>query len=73
METGVGLGNKRDGLVFRQTFAAYTHVHADGEHGWANAFVSRALDFARVRRDLSIPDSHVANADRRKFENYCLN
>lgn len=73
METGVGLGNKRDGLVFRQTFAAYTHIHTDGEHGWANAFISRALAFAQIRREASIPNSHADNADRRRIENYCLN
>lgn len=73
METGVGLGNRKDGLVYRQTLAFYTHIHADGNHGWAKAFISRALDFARTRRELSIPDSIVANGNRRRFENYCLN
>jgi cobyrinic acid a,c-diamide synthase len=49
VETGVGVGGGRDGLVHRNTLACYTHVHADGVEDWASAMVSRAADYALSR------------------------
>ena len=37
VESGVGLGSARDGLVRCNTLACYTHVHADGVESWASA------------------------------------
>jgi cobyrinic acid a,c-diamide synthase len=42
MNTGVGVGQKRDGLLYKATFAAYTHIHADGVPGWAENLVGKA-------------------------------
>jgi cobyrinic acid a,c-diamide synthase len=50
VESGVGVGGARDGLVRSNTLACYTHVHADGVESWASAMVSKAADYALIRR-----------------------
>jgi cobyrinic acid a,c-diamide synthase len=50
VESGVGVGNGRDGLIRANTLACYTHVHADGTKSWAPAMVSRAAAHAERRR-----------------------
>jgi cobyrinic acid a,c-diamide synthase len=42
---GSGLGNRQDGLVYRNVLASYTHLHADGAPGWAPALVRRAQEY----------------------------
>jgi cobyrinic acid a,c-diamide synthase len=42
MERGVGMLAGSDGLLFRRTFAAYTHIHAEGATHWAPRFVAAA-------------------------------
>jgi cobyrinic acid a,c-diamide synthase len=44
---GRGLGQGRDGLVYRNVLAAYTHLHALGSPDWAPALVARARAHAR--------------------------
>jgi cobyrinic acid a,c-diamide synthase len=44
---GNGLEGGRDGLVYRNVLASYTHVHAAGSLGWADGLVSRARLYAR--------------------------
>ncbi len=39
---GNGLGGGRDGLVYRNVLASYTHLHAAGSPGWAEGLVARA-------------------------------
>jgi cobyrinic acid a,c-diamide synthase len=39
---GRGVNGKRDGIVHRNVFASYTHIHALGMPDWAEAFVSLA-------------------------------
>ncbi|MBF0283435.1 MAG: cobyrinate a,c-diamide synthase [Magnetococcales bacterium] len=36
---GVGLGERRDGLIYRNVLASYAHLHADGAPGWAEFLV----------------------------------
>ena len=43
VHTGVGLGNKRDGLLYNNTFACYTHIHALGMKSWAKNLVQSAI------------------------------
>lgn len=45
MSKGVGLGNKRDGLVYKNVFACYSHIHALGTKSWASALVRNARDY----------------------------
>jgi cobyrinic acid a,c-diamide synthase len=44
---GNGLGGGRDGLVYRNVLASYTHLHVAGSPGWAKGLVSRARLYAR--------------------------
>jgi cobyrinic acid a,c-diamide synthase len=50
VETGVGLGGTRDGLVRSNTLVTYTHIHADGVKNWASTMISRASEYAERRR-----------------------
>ncbi len=36
---GSGLGNGRDAMVFKNVWAGYIHIHADGMETWADNFV----------------------------------
>lgn len=45
MERGVGFSGGRDGLVFKNVLALYTHIHALGTPSWAPAFVAKAREF----------------------------
>jgi cobyrinic acid a,c-diamide synthase len=44
MERGVGFMDKADGLLYRNTLALYTHVHALGTPEWAPAMVAKARE-----------------------------
>ena len=46
---GSGLGGGRDGIVVKNVLASYTHLHAGGAEGWANALVERARRFQDIR------------------------
>lgn len=50
MDRGCGVGGQRDGLVFRNTLACYSHIHADGIEGWAPSLISKALEFRGQKR-----------------------
>jgi cobyrinic acid a,c-diamide synthase len=45
MLSGIGLGNHRDGLVYKNCLAGYTHLHASGVPAWAAAVVARAAGY----------------------------
>ena len=45
MERGVGFVEKRDGLVFKNVLALYTHIHALGTPAWAPALVAKAVEY----------------------------
>jgi cobyrinic acid a,c-diamide synthase len=49
---GAGLGGQREGLVYRNVLATYTHLHALGSPQWAPALVRRARE---CRRDAGLP------------------
>ena len=57
MESGVGVGCGRDGLVRASTLACYTHLHADGMKSWATAMVSRAAAHTAGSRSRRIDDN----------------
>lgn len=42
LKRGNGFGGGRDGLVYHNILAAYTHLHAAGSPGWAAGLVARA-------------------------------
>ena len=45
MSKGVGLGNKRDGLYYKNVLACYTHIHALGTKSWAFALIRNAREY----------------------------
>lgn len=50
MERGTGFCGGRDGLVYRNALALYTHVMASGTPEWAAGFLAAARRFAAGRR-----------------------
>ncbi len=51
VEKGVGIGDNRDGLLYHNTFASYTHIHATGVVDWAPNLVKAAADYRRSREN----------------------
>jgi len=51
VDTGVGLGNGRDGLTYKNCVACYTHLHADGCERWAAALADNARHYREHRAD----------------------
>lgn len=45
MVRGTGFWNGRDGLIKYNTFALYTHVHAEGTPDWAELFVNQCRQY----------------------------
>jgi cobyrinic acid a,c-diamide synthase len=43
MKRGVGIDGARDGLCRKNVLATYSHLHALGSEGWAEALVARAI------------------------------
>lgn len=43
MRRGSGIGDGRDGLLYENTFAGYTHIHALAVPDWAPRFVAAAV------------------------------
>lgn len=50
MERGVGVIDKRDGLVFKSVMAGYTHIHADGVPQWSRGIANAARRFRATKR-----------------------
>jgi cobyrinic acid a,c-diamide synthase len=47
MKRGVGIEKDRDGIVYKNVLATYTHVHAVGTPEWAEALIRRATLFQK--------------------------
>ncbi len=45
LKRGSGLINNRDGIVFKNILATYTHIHALGTPVWAEAMIRNALSY----------------------------
>ncbi|UCH22134.1 MAG: cobyrinate a,c-diamide synthase [Deltaproteobacteria bacterium] len=43
MKRGVGISKDKDGILYKNVFATYTHVHAVGTPEWAQALVHNAI------------------------------
>jgi cobyrinic acid a,c-diamide synthase len=50
MKRGVGVDKDRDGIVYKNVLATYTHVHALGTPGWAGALIRNAVKFKNSRK-----------------------
>lgn len=45
MQRGAGIHADRDGILYKNVLATYTHIHALGNPGWATALVRNAVDY----------------------------
>jgi cobyrinic acid a,c-diamide synthase len=54
VKRGQGAGKGMDGIVYRNVFAAYTHLHALGTPQWAEAFVLLALQEQKCQSLVSV-------------------
>lgn len=50
VQRGTGAWNKRDGLIYKNTFATYVHIHALTNPKWAEKFVKIAFDYRNLKR-----------------------
>jgi len=46
VQRGFGIDGRRDGLLYKNCLACYTHIHASGVKGWASAMVTAARNFS---------------------------
>lgn len=63
---GAGIGGNRDGLVYKNVLATYTHLHALGAPFWAPALVRLARDYRQARSDAWSPK--VVNITDRRLQ-----
>ena len=57
---GQGIDGMMDGIVYKNLFASYTHIHASGTPVWAESFVSLA---ARKKSAGAFADEHVSSQE----------
>ena len=50
IKRGVGIDEDRDGILYKNVLATYTHVHAAGTPGWAGALIRNAVKFKASRK-----------------------
>ena len=55
LSRGYGLGGDRDGLVYKNVLASYTHLHALATPEWAPAMVAAALRRRAGRASNALP------------------
>ena len=49
LKRGSGLINNRDGVVFKNVLATYTHIHALGTPFWAAAMIKNAISYRKTK------------------------
>ena len=52
---GAGIGGQREGLLYKNVLATYTHLHALGAPEWAPAMVRKAMEYQEVNRGTGQP------------------
>jgi cobyrinic acid a,c-diamide synthase len=50
IKRGIGIGKGRDGVLYRNCFAAYTHIHAKGVPEWAVSFIGIARTYKNAKK-----------------------
>jgi cobyrinic acid a,c-diamide synthase len=50
LSRGNGLENGRDGIIYRNVLASYTHLHSGGAPDWAAGLVRRAMEYQETRQ-----------------------
>ena len=59
VKRGRGIRHQQDGVVYKNLFASYIHLHALGTPEWAKGFVSLALKERRSHRQLDPSMDHA--------------
>ena len=49
MKRGVGIEKDKDGILYRNVLATYTHIHALGTPEWAEALVRNAVKYKNIK------------------------
>ena len=49
VKRGQGIHGGRDGLLYKNVLATYSHVHASGTKGWARTLLEKAVCYGRSR------------------------
>ena len=57
VKRGVGVGDGRDGLIYRNCLATYMHIHAEGVPNWAQQLVYTASGFRQRKQQAASPAS----------------
>ncbi len=60
MQRGTGFTHGRDGVVYKNVFATYTHIHALGTPQWAGALVENARKYNNNLDGRSIPTPDIS-------------
>ncbi|MBW1835502.1 MAG: cobyrinate a,c-diamide synthase [Deltaproteobacteria bacterium] len=50
MQRGKGIHNSRDGICYKNVLATYSHIHALGTPGWAEAMVHNAGVYKKLKK-----------------------
>ena len=50
LSRGNGIGQSRDGILYRNVLASYTHLHCGGAPDWATGLVRRAREYRETRQ-----------------------
>lgn len=58
IKVGTGVGGKRDGLLYKNCFAAYTHIHAKGVPGWAASFVRVTEMYKKAKKKSGVIENN---------------
>ncbi len=51
LEKGKGMGNGQDALLYKNTFASYTHLYALANKDWAVNFVQKVLEYRLANQE----------------------
>lgn len=51
MKRGTGIRDRKDGIFYKNVFAAYTHVHAYGVPEWTEGMIRAAERFRKLREE----------------------
>jgi cobyrinic acid a,c-diamide synthase len=54
LSRGNGIGENRDGIVYRNVLASYTHLHSGGAPGWAAGLARRAREYQETRQGVRL-------------------
>jgi len=46
---GKGIESKRDGICYKNTLAAYTHIHALGAPAWSEGLIKKSIEYKLIR------------------------